>query len=187
MKKIKKIDPLLYSYKLLSLKAYSEKQLFDKLKGKGCSIIEINTIIDRLKELKYLNDDEYLVEFIKSEIRKKEGPKLIKQKLQQRGVSTDILDEKLEEFYSEELQIEAVKYWISKHLDKLLKKSAKSEQDNEDEDGEFLENVEFNHKLESNNFSKIISFCLRKGFNYSNISQALSEFKDENLNPKNDE
>ncbi|MBN2693105.1 regulatory protein RecX [bacterium] len=172
---MKKFDPLLYSYRLLSLKSYSEKQLFDKLKGKGCSIEEINSIIDRLKELKYLNDDDYLIEFIKSEIRKKEGPKLIKQKLQQRGVSVDILDEKLDELYSQESQVEAIKYWISKKLDKIAKKSVDS--DNEED---LLDEIEANRSTNSI-INKVVSFCLRKGFSYSDVSIALSEYKDTTL------
>ncbi|PMP67654.1 regulatory protein RecX, partial [Desulfurella multipotens] len=54
------MEGLDYAFKLISKKRYTSKELQEKLEQKG---IDPEPIINRLKELNYLNDLEYAIDY----------------------------------------------------------------------------------------------------------------------------
>ncbi len=89
--------------KFLSYRPRSEKEIRDNLKGKrykkhGTSGTEINDsvieqIINKLKEQKFLNDEEFAKWWIESRLNyKPRALRLIKIELKQKGISDDIIE-----------------------------------------------------------------------------------------------
>ena len=59
-----------YALKLISRKRYTQKEIEKKLKGKEFAKgDDIDKVIARLKEYKYINDDEYAKDFIDNRAR----------------------------------------------------------------------------------------------------------------------
>lgn len=78
---------------------------------------EIPTIIDSLIELRFIDDEKYATSYIEGKLlAKKYGPYLIKQKLYQKGIDDDLIADKINELYDEELQIEIA----TKQAEKLV-------------------------------------------------------------------
>ena len=88
-----------YSFRLLSKKRYTVFEIERKLKyySKRRAINEednIDKVIKRLFDLKYLNDQEYVNDFINSRIKfKPRGKFLIKKELILKGVKKELIDE----------------------------------------------------------------------------------------------
>ncbi|MCH9614229.1 MAG: Regulatory protein RecX [Chlamydiia bacterium] len=72
------------AYNLLALRGYFSDELEAKLLSKGCEKEEIDAIIVDLKRLGYLDDERELNLFIARQLRKGNGPYLIKAKLRER-------------------------------------------------------------------------------------------------------
>lgn len=108
----KKKKSKIYDYKrsfnyciwLLSHRAYTEKGLVDKLKKKEAKEEVIEQVINKLKEIKYLNDEVYAEMYINSRKRSK-GASAIRSELWRKGVSEEIIEAALSEL-SSELQLE---------------------------------------------------------------------------------
>ena len=88
-----------YSFRLLSRKRYTVSEINKKLKlySKRRSIEsleDINKVINRLFELRYLNDEEFIKDFVKSRINyKPRGKILIRRELLLKGIKKDTLDQ----------------------------------------------------------------------------------------------
>jgi regulatory protein len=109
---------LKYLYRLISKREYTEKDLQDKLYQKGFSKSTAEISLNRLKELGYINDKDFAINFIKSQINKLEGPNKIKNKLFMHG----LLDYEylLKEIYSRDLIIKNLKTLIEKKKNKHI-------------------------------------------------------------------
>lgn len=103
---------LKYTLRLISSKDYLEQTIREKLKQRKYSANVIDQVIERLQELKYLDNTEYIKTFIEEKIRKKDGPSKIKFKLKSLGIEEDSITEHLDEIYTEELINENIAYWI---------------------------------------------------------------------------
>ena len=85
-----------YALSVLSRTFKSEKQLIAKLTEKGYDKQFIDIAIIKLKEKKYLDDEQYSEILINNKITvSKYGKRRIKQDLYNKGISNDIIDEKL--------------------------------------------------------------------------------------------
>lgn len=79
----------------------------------------IGPIIDKLEIQNFINDETYTESFINTHIAtKKWGPYLIKQKLEQKGISPDLIDEKLIQLFPEDVQIKMATQLAEKLADK---------------------------------------------------------------------
>lgn len=79
----------------------------------------IGSIIDKLEIQNFINDETYTESFINTHIAtKKWGPYLIKQKLEQKGISPDLIDEKLIQLFPEDVQIKMATQLAEKLADK---------------------------------------------------------------------
>lgn len=82
-----------YSLRFLSYRPRSEKEIRDYLKKKKVSQDIIQQIIAKLKEHKFLNDEEFTKWWVESRTRfKPRSLRLIKMELKQKGISSDIID-----------------------------------------------------------------------------------------------
>lgn len=79
----------------------TEKEVRDKLKLKGYEENSINKSIEFLKEYNFINDSNYAKAFINDKL-KTMGSQKIKYSLIQKGISRDVIDEKLSNFNKED-------------------------------------------------------------------------------------
>lgn len=86
-----------YSYliRILNIKDYSKQELINKSQQKNFTEEETKETIQKLLELNYVNDNR-LASNITEFYSKNHGPYMIKQKLEQRLIEEDIIQEVLE-------------------------------------------------------------------------------------------
>ena len=85
-----------YGIKLLSRSAKCENEIRQKMKAKGFDLQLIDNAIIKLKEQKYLDDERYCEMFIKDKINiSKYGVRKIKEALILKGISREIIEEKI--------------------------------------------------------------------------------------------
>ncbi|RBP79958.1 regulatory protein RecX [Marinomonas rhizomae] len=75
---------------LLSHREHSKKELSTKLKIRGHGEEEIESIIERLEEMNYLNDARFAEIFVRGRINKPLGANRIRQELIQKGISSEL-------------------------------------------------------------------------------------------------
>lgn len=101
----------------LARRHHSVKELKVKLFKKTKNDKLINLIIEELKKHNYLNDETFAQAFLSDEIRlKKSGPLLIKNKLLQKGVHSEIINSLLEDNYSIYDQIQNCEFLANKKI-----------------------------------------------------------------------
>lgn len=145
-------------YKLFSIRGRSEKEIRDyfraknyklKLKDKEqISTSLINSVIQKLKEQKLLDDQEFARAWMESR-SKKYGKNRIKQELFQKGISKEIIENVLNDGADEEKLAEQTlekKFRIWKNLPTL----------------------EFNKKA--------FSFLMRRGFEYDVVKSVVEKY-----------
>lgn len=138
------------SYEYLRRRPHLKRELYTKLKNKNFSGQVIEQTLKELQERKYLNDNEFIEMFIRDRIReRKSGPLLIKKKLIEKGAPQSLTDNRLQELFPENLQIEIIQTLVSKKLPDLSE----------------LSNLQDKQKL--------IRFILGRGFSWSLIERAL--------------
>ncbi|WP_026512806.1 regulatory protein RecX [Butyrivibrio sp. LB2008] len=135
---------------LLQKKDYTEKQLRDKLSDGLYPEDCIDTAIDYVKSYRYLDDERYACDYITYHMSVRSKNRIIMD-LMNKGISKDIIHEKLEELYSEEGEdIE-----ISQIKNLLIKKKYDAQT--------------FDHKEKQ----KLIAFLMRRGYDVSAIKKAM--------------
>lgn len=138
---------------LLSYGARTEKQLRQKLREKGFEPSVIDTAIEGVRALGYIDDRAYVEAYVRyAKEQKKHGIFRIRQDLMQKGVEKALLDELLSE---EEADPEVLKELIQKKLGKDSLSDPKVK-------------------------NRITGFCLRRGFSYGEIREAIAALGEEN-------
>lgn len=96
-----------YALKLISRKRYTQKEIEKKLKGKEFAADgDIKKVIVRLKEYKYINDDEYAKDFIENRAKfSPRGKRLMALELRQKGVSSETVKKAVSESGVNELEL----------------------------------------------------------------------------------
>ena len=158
-KKLKEIDKLNDYYKCyytaiksIKKRSYTRKELYQKLKD-DFDNETLNKVLDKLEESGYIDDKFYANSYIHRQIiSTNHGPIRIKRDLEEKGVTSKIIEEVMNE-YTEEVEIEKI--------DKLVKKGFNS-----------------NHS-KGNNYliRKIKNDLIYQGFNQELIEKALSKIK----------
>lgn len=145
-----------YSIRILSLRDYSIHKMKQKLKERQCSPENIDAVIEKLLEFNYLREDEYTRQRMKQLIVKGYANRTIMQKLQHEHLKAD--ESEIEKIRNEQdLTSESqLSYLIEK---KLRYKEIPTE-------------FEAKMKLKQ----KVMRFCISKGFDYSEVNQAMSEY-----------
>ena len=93
-----------YALKLLSYRPRSVAEISDRLKGKKLSTKEINAIINKLKKLKLVDDDEFVKwwQSQRDSFRPK-SYKILSLELRKKGVSNEVISSNLDTSHEAEL------------------------------------------------------------------------------------
>lgn len=138
----------------LASRMRSEKEVRDHLKQKEIEDPVIQEVIHRLYNLKYLNDEEFALAYVRTQMNTTDkGPNVVKVELKEKGVATAILEKVLNE-YSYDLQ-------LSKVI-QLCHKAQKKKRN----DSQFV----FEQKLKQ--------ALNRKGYSFSIIEEAMMEMQE---------
>ena len=106
-----------YAIWLLTKQNYFQQVLVTKLQAKEYTQEEIAYALQKLNTYQYLDDKRLTGSFVKDKKRfSKKGPQYIRQALRQKGVDQQVITEALEEYYSEEEEIENCKAVAEKKL-----------------------------------------------------------------------
>lgn len=102
-----------YALTLLAKRNFAEAELTKKLKSKKIfTDEEIEKVIKKLLEVKYLDDSLFIESYIRSQLRNKpQGIKKVKYNLQKKGISKDLIAQKINQADIDEtvLALEIVK------------------------------------------------------------------------------
>lgn len=86
-----------YALRLLSKRAYLSVALSEKLSGKGASAAVVQTVLDKVTRLGYVDDAEFVRRFSQERSRRGYGPGYIRSALRKKGLSPDFIRETLKD------------------------------------------------------------------------------------------
>ena len=89
-----------YALNLLAKAMNPTKKLSQKLMIKGISPMAIERVVSRCQEKRFLDDRAWAEATVRSEMRKKNGPQRIMEKLLTNGIEKSVAEEALESEYS---------------------------------------------------------------------------------------
>lgn len=137
-----------YALFLLNLRLRTQQELTDKLIEKGYNQSIVKNEINRLIDLKYLNDQTYAQIFVENCVKfKTYGFYFVKQKMFLKKLPKNLCEKILEEFFDEENELKIAK----KYLLKIAKKAPTG----------YIEKQKIALKLKNRGFrSNVISKCL---------------------------
>lgn len=154
LKAEEEINAYNYALSVLSRNFKSEKQLRTKMQEKGYDNQFIDNSITKLKQHRYLDDELYSEMLINSKINvSKYGKRRIKETLYEKGISREIIDEKMSDI-SEEDELERAKSLGAKKLKTLKKEDIKK------------------RKI------KLFNYLVNKGFEFSTVKKAAEVLLD---------
>ena len=135
-----------YSFLLLKYRQRSKSEIIERLKGKNYTEGVIEKVVSFLEEHDFINDETFAPLFVNSCLAKAWGPKRIRYALKKLGVDEQLINRSLPDK-------EAIKG--------VLRDLAKRK-------------VAY-YKGKKNSYPKTVNALLRKGYNYGDIFQVLSE------------
>ncbi|HEX8286658.1 MAG TPA: RecX family transcriptional regulator [Pyrinomonadaceae bacterium] len=138
---------------LLTYKPRSENELRQRLLEKNWTNAEIvESVLAKLKEYNYLNDEHFAKEFAASRLRQKPiGKRVLKQKLALKKLDKETVDAALEKAFEETPEEEVIERAIEKRL--RLKGKPETREDSK----------------------KFYDYLLRQGFSYDLVSSKMRE------------
>jgi regulatory protein len=124
---------LLYSYDLLARRRYTIKEMIKKLDARNQKMpnpineSELAEIINKLIDSNFLNDQDYALFYIDSQIRKKpQGIRSLKHNLYLKGIDQEIIDQKINQAALNEFEL-AKQALDRKHFQNISKLPAKEQ------------------------------------------------------------
>ncbi len=109
----------LKAYRLLSLRPHSEKELGKKLREKGFPAVVIEEALEKLHDLKYLNDASFAVQWARNlAVNKLWGNRKIIASLQEKGVQARLIDDAIAAARCELSEEEAITVLVKKRAAK---------------------------------------------------------------------
>jgi len=139
------------AFQLLKFRARSQKEISYRLKRKKISQKNITRIIDFLKKVELLDDNEFARSWVKSGISRRLGTRRISFELKQKGVEREIIEE----------AIDAIKDRY-KESDVALELAKKKLAD--------LKNID---KVKAK--QRIYGFLARRGFSFDVVNEVIQE------------
>lgn len=141
------------SYRYLSIRNRSEKEMRDYLSKKKASIEIIDQVISLLKEQKFLDDESFAKSWVRSRARlRPKGKSVLKMELKQKGIAEEIiavvLAEEQEDIPDELTQ---AKQLIAKRIER------------------------FHGKSRQEVYQKVGNFLARRGFSWGIAKKAIDE------------
>lgn len=102
--------------RFLSIRNHSSQELYKKLSKKKFSDQIIKKVIDELLSIGYLNDKKFAEQYLSELIGKLFGPLKIKNEMLKRGISKEIVDDVLNEYFNnDDMQKEVIEKILSKN------------------------------------------------------------------------
>jgi len=143
----------------LSLRPHSEKELEKKLREKGFPAVVVKETLEKLHDLKYLNDESFANQSARNlVVNKLWGNKKIMASLREKGLTADLIDSSIDQAREELPEEEAIEILIRKKAAK--RKSAA---------------LDFKEK------QKIFQSLMGRGFPPGLILDQLSKIKKEDI------
>lgn len=143
--------------KYLGYKMRTKNEVYEYLLRKNFSEEDVLYAVQRLEELKYLDDSEYANFWIKDRFNFfNQGKYKIRQDLLKKGIEKDLVDNKIDDFFTEELEY--------KKIQELYFKKRKNKE-----------------KLSQKEYASIYNFLIRRGFTANLVGRVLRENKQSNL------
>jgi regulatory protein len=103
------------AFRLLSLRPHSEKEMEKKLREKGFPAVVVKETLEKLHDLKYLNDASFSAQWARNlVVNKLWGNKKIALSLREKGFATDLIDSSIEQAREELPEEEAIEILIRK-------------------------------------------------------------------------
>lgn len=137
-----------FALRRLAQKNYSSYELKKILQERLVSIETIEKVLLELKNIGYINDQDWIESFIRGHIQKKNGPKSIAMKLKVKGVPEDTIKRNIDYLEETSPQSERIKAILeTKYRHRDLK--------------------DFKEK------QKVVGALMRKGFDYDEITLVL--------------
>lgn len=136
---------------LLSRKAYTTSQLKERLRKKLCSPQTIEQVMNKLEEMKLIDDTRYAEQYIHSRQRKK-GKLKLKQELFQKGLDETTITQMLDDV-SDDQQVASAQALLEKQFSKLQKADPRQR------------------------YAKAYGFLARRGFSGDIIRKVLEQSK----------
>lgn len=117
------------AYKYLSYKSRTSKELFQRLKKSQINTLIINKIIKLFTKQGLINDDDYINTFIETrKFIKPLGARAIKNKLCEKGIDPETIEQKVREKYTQEEEEAIAKQVLLKYLKTLKEKDERKRQ-----------------------------------------------------------
>jgi regulatory protein len=143
--------PLEYALKLLGQRPYSEKKLTEKLQSREVEQKEIERVVSKLKELRFIDDLEFAKDYIEGAQNVRcNGHRKIYWQLIKKGISKNLAKQAIEEAYSRDNEVQAVR--------KLLDK--------------FSKNIPKDKKM----YERLMRRLISRGYDYSLVKRELVDF-----------
>lgn len=103
------------AYRLLSLRPHSEKELEKKLREKGFPAVVVKETLEKLHDLKYLNDASFAGQWARNlVVNRIWGNKKIIASLREKGIAADLINLAIENAREELPEEEAIEILIKK-------------------------------------------------------------------------
>jgi len=146
-----------YALRLLGFRRRTEKELIERLAGKGYDSELRDRVLARLKEWGYIDDRSYVEGYVRSKV-KPSGKHLLKRELLRKGVDKEVVERGLEKNYTREQELQAaeelaVKLWHQA--------------------GERNTGLEQTKEMHQKNWQKTANRLLARGFSYDIVKVVL--------------
>lgn len=103
------------AFRLLAVRARSEKELRVKLKEKGFDEAIVGEVAERLRELKFLDDESFAVQWARNlGVDKLFGNRKIALSLREKGIPPPLIEKAIDEVRREVSESDAIMTWIRK-------------------------------------------------------------------------
>lgn len=165
--------------KLLSLCDRTNKDLKDRLLKKGYSAEVIKKVISGLEYEGYINDELFAYKFTYDAVKRKNlGPEIIRDGLQQKGISREIIDAAIEKIFREYDEKTAARLAINKKLKFIgqrLEVRSKTQEAKSKKSEAGIQKTD-NRREE---IKKLSDYLRRKGFSYDIIRETIRDIEKE--------
>jgi regulatory protein len=112
------------AYRFLNYKPRTEKEIKKKLKENKISENSIEKVISTLKDLKYIDDNQFAKMYLEEKLSNNpKGKRLLAIKLAEKGINKEVIGNVINSQYSEEKEIKKAKELLKKYLKKVRAKS----------------------------------------------------------------
>jgi len=143
-----------YAFLLLSYRARSYQEITERLLRKGHESEIVQEVVEELKDLHYLDDRAFAIEWVESRLREKRGKILIRRELLKKGIEKGVIDDSITESFKKIASTEDELAWQA--IEKRVPRYQKLEK--------------------SKAYRRIKDFLIRRGFSIETTENTLNKF-----------